>query len=295
MPKLSQSRKALLLLMGVLALESTACKQISTNQSQVSSGLVVTAPAPQPASKPPATPNIKATPLTDPYQLALDQAAGALNISQSAQSQDDWLLVADRWQAAIALLKTVPATSPNRTLAKRRLQEYQLNWLAAKKRLVRPEATVAALPTFQSTDSGMPFGTTSASTPTAAAAQPAVYQARIVRRAGGTPVIAVTFNGKQQFEMIVDTGASKTLLTQQMAHALNVVPVASASVMTASDRSVEIPFGLVKSIEVNGALVNNVMVGIGSNSLDLGLLGHDFFGDYDVTIKQDVVEFRPRA
>jgi len=33
-----------------------------------------------------------------------------------------------------------------------------------------------------------------------------VFQAPIKRRASGTPVINVTFNGTQQFEMIVDTG-----------------------------------------------------------------------------------------
>jgi aspartyl protease family protein len=31
-----------------------------------------------------------------------------------------------------------------------------------------------------------------------------------------------------------------------------------------------------------------------SSSLPLGLLGQNFFGHYDVTIKQDVIEFRLR-
>ena len=40
-----------------------------------------------------------------------------------------------------------------------------------------------------------------------------VFRVPIKRRSGRTPVIDVTFNGGQSFEMIVDTGASKTLIT----------------------------------------------------------------------------------
>ena len=36
-----------------------------------------------------------------------------------------------------------------------------------------------------------------------------VFQAKIKRRAGGTPVIDVVFNGNKTFEMIVDTGAKR--------------------------------------------------------------------------------------
>ncbi|KGF71843.1 hypothetical protein DO97_14975 [Neosynechococcus sphagnicola sy1] len=121
-----------------------------------------------------------------------------------------------------------------------------------------------------------------------------VFRARIKRRAGGTPVIDVTFNGKQTFEMIVDTGASGTLLTYQMAVALRVKPVGYVNVETASDRNLRIPVGYVKSIEVNGAVAENVLVAVAGPDLGIGLLGHDFFGNYDVTIKRDVVEFSRR-
>ena len=95
--------------------------------------------------------------------------------------------------------------------------------------------------------------------------------------------------------MIVDTGASGTVLTQQTANALGLVAVATAKANTASAKAVEFPIGYVDSIAVGGAMVRDIPVAIAPTSvLETGLLGHDFFGNYDVTIKRDVVEFRPR-
>jgi len=92
--------------------------------------------------------------------------------------------------------------------------------------------------------------------------------------------------------MIVDTGASGTVITQ-MAAALEwwqwlkqrqIPPVP----MRLNFVAISIPF------EVGGAFVKDVPVAIASPELEIGLLGHDFFGNYDVTIKRDVVEFHPR-
>ncbi len=120
-----------------------------------------------------------------------------------------------------------------------------------------------------------------------------VFQAKIKRRAGGTPVIDVVFNGNKSFEMIVDTGASGTLITQRMATALGVKPVGIARAGIADGSVVEFPIGRVQSIGVGGALVRNVEVAI-ARQMEIGLLGHDFFGNYDVKIKKDVVEFYVR-
>jgi predicted aspartyl protease len=107
-------------------------------------------------------------------------------------------------------------------------------------------------------------------------------------------VIDVTFNGTKTFEMIVDTGASATLITRSMAAALGVVPVNTIKVDTASSAGVKFPVGYVQSIAVDGAVANQVLVAIALSDGDIGLLGHDFFGNYDVTLKQNVVEFRRR-
>ena len=120
-----------------------------------------------------------------------------------------------------------------------------------------------------------------------------VFQAKIKRRAGGTPVIDVVFNGNKTFEMIVDTGASGTLITQRMATALGVRQVGTGRAGIADGSIVEFPLGVVRSIRVGGAAIQNVEVAI-AKQMEIGLLGHDFFGNYDVKIKKDVVEFYVR-
>ncbi len=120
-----------------------------------------------------------------------------------------------------------------------------------------------------------------------------VFQAKIKRRAGGTPVIDVVFNGNKTFEMIVDTGASGTLISQRMATALGVRPVRTVKAGIADGSVVVFPIGVVRSIRVGGAVIQNVEVAI-AKQMQIGLLGHDFFGNYDVKIKKDVVEFYVR-
>src|SRR4028119_1388341 len=84
-----------------------------------------------------------------------------------------------------------------------------------------------------------------------------VFQAKIKRRVGGTPVIDVLFNGNKTFEMIVDTGASGTLISQRMATALGVRPVRTVRAGIADGSVVEFPIGVVRSIRVGGAVIQN--------------------------------------
>lgn len=120
-----------------------------------------------------------------------------------------------------------------------------------------------------------------------------VFQAPIKRREHGIPVIDVTFNGAQKFEMLVDTGASSTVISQQVATALGIIPIGKVKIDTASDKGVEMLVGRIASIEVAGAIVRDTSVTV-AQALDTGLLGENFFGLYDVTVKENVVEFRPR-
>ena len=129
--------------------------------------------------------------------------------------------------------------------------------------------------------------------PNPSTGKPKVFQAKIKRRAGGTPVIDVVFNGKNTFEMIVDTGASGTLITQRMAGVLGVRVIGKIKAGIADGSVVEFDLGRVQSIGVGGAVVKNVEVAI-AEKMDIGLLGHDFFGNYDVKIKKNIVEFYPR-
>ncbi|ERT04887.1 aspartyl protease family protein [Lyngbya aestuarii BL J] len=127
-----------------------------------------------------------------------------------------------------------------------------------------------------------------------ASGTPGVYSAQIIRRQGGIPVIQVVFNENQTFEMLVDTGASGTAITPVMAELLGVIPTAKATADTPSQKNAEFDIGLVESVSVGGATMPNLPVAI-APALDLGLLGQDFFGRYDVTIKKDVIEFRERS
>ena len=245
------------------------------------------------------------TPAPDPYPNAINRASSAFTLSQSAQSQDDWRLVSNRWQQAIDLMATVPSSSPNHGNAQQKLTEYRRNLSYARQQAALPVPEIAAgdnvltIPITSAEVSSSSGNRTqsnrSSSTRVAGVpSQGSVFRAPIVRRAGGTPVVRVTFNGNQTFEMIVDTGASGTVITQPMARALNITPVGSTNVATASSRSATFLLGYVNSLEVSGARSQNLLVAIAGPELSTGLLGHDFFGNYDVTVRQNVVEFRER-
>lgn len=223
------------------------------------------------------------------YNQALSKAASAQNLAKSALSPDDWHLVASRWQQAIESLKTLPPASPYGALAKDKLPQYKTGLATAQKRAAQAKQAEPRTP--PGLLGSQPINVSSAVTTSRSGN---VLQAKIKRRAGGTPIIDVTFNGTQTFEMIVDTGASGTVITQQMADALGIRIIGKTKVNTASQAGVEVPLGFVESISVGHAVIKEVIVAIGNEALDIGLLGHDFFSDYDVTVKRDVVEFRKR-
>ncbi|NMF65290.1 retropepsin-like aspartic protease family protein [Brasilonema octagenarum] len=110
----------------------------------------------------------------------------------------------------------------------------------------------------------------------------------IKRESDDLPRIKATFNDDYQQEMILDTGASVTTITQNMAKTLKVKPVGEAVFTLADNKQVKMPLAEVESIEVGGAKVENVLVAIGN----VPLLGQSFFGNHEVIIKRDVVEFR---
>ena len=300
MLKRSSSLVAIIFLSGTLALIGVACSDKTQNQNEnvLPTPVKSTATA-KPQSSATALPLAAASSHLSRYELALDKAYSAVSISQSAQSADDWQLVVSQWKEAIALMQALPNDSPHKAIAKTKIAEYQRSLLHAQEQVDKigeqtPDSVVASIPETpaSSFDNSQPLEKVLT---LPVIPQEVVFQTAIKRRVGGTPVISVTFNDSHEFEMIVDTGASGTVLTQRTANALGLVPVATAKANTASAKAVEFPVGYVSSIEVSGAVVRNVPVAIAPASvLETGLLGHDFFGNYDVTIKRDVVEFRPR-
>lgn len=129
--------------------------------------------------------------------------------------------------------------------------------------------------------------------PTQAVAQKGVHVVPIKSRRSGIPVIDVKFNDRYIFEMMLDTGASSVVITQQMARKLRVNHLETVLVSTPSSSSFKMPAGYVSSVGIGKLTKKNIRV-ITSPSMNMGLLGQSFFGSYDITIKSDVVEFRER-
>ena len=310
MPKLSRMHAATLLLLGSLTLASVGCMPETGGRSP-SSDDPSNSPAPTAAVAPPSSqaspvpPEISlaeaqaASPLTPGasasdalYEEALNRGAGALSISQSAQSSDDWSLVASRWQDAIDLLNAVPEASQHKPKAREKTKEYQRNLAAAQKRAASPvlgSTTVAKAPRSKQREAS--FDRSWLQSPVA---KGEVFRVKIKRRSAGTPVIDVLLNGEYKVEMIVDTGASGTVITRSAAAVLGVQPVGVAKADTASAKGVTFQIGILKSLQVGGAVYRNLPVAIAGPELTIGLLGHDFFGDYDITLKRDTIEFRVR-
>jgi aspartyl protease family protein len=140
-------------------------------------------------------------------------------------------------------------------------------------------------------------------TPPAAATAPVTpnsgtlaAQVPILRRSGGVPVVNVTFNRSQTFEMLVDSGASMTVITRQMARSLGITEadvIDEIRFATANGNVVK-PIVLVNVIEFGGLARTRVPVAIAPPGMEVGLLGQDFLGRFDVSIRRNVIEFHRR-
>ena len=121
---------------------------------------------------------------------------------------------------------------------------------------------------------------------------PDIFEIPIKRREANIAVIEVVFNNQHSFEMLLDTGASGTVVTAEMAEVLQIQVDGSTFVSTAGG-VIQAGVGQVNSIAAGGVTIENVDVVIVPN-LPIGLLGQDFFGNYDLVIKQDSIEFHVR-
>lgn len=229
------------------------------------------------------------------YAQGVNRASSAYNFSQTARSPDEWRLVASRWQQAIDLLESVPEGDPNRANAQQKIGEYQRNFQYAQQQAEQIIAASQAPITVPSSNSRTAQPTPQAAPTAANSTQPTsrVHQVPILRRLSGTPVVPVNFNG-QRYDMILDTGASGTLITPSMANSLNIIPIGRTRVATASSSSVTFSVGIIDVIQVGGIVETDVQVAIAGPELEVGLLGHDVFGDFDITIRQNTVEFHSR-
>lgn len=124
--------------------------------------------------------------------------------------------------------------------------------------------------------------------------KPTSFSLPVKRRVGGTPTVDVTFNGKHHYEMLFDTGASATVITGDMAEAMGVKREREIAANTAGG-IVPAYLGRVSTIQAGNLTHKDLIIGISDYMDGFGLLGQNFFGDYDVTIKRDVIELHPRT
>lgn len=205
------------------------------------------------------------------YQQALDKAESAASISASAQSPEDWKLVAAQWKDAIALMKQVSPNDTNRTSAMQEIARMEVGLDRSQQNIDR----------FKGNNSDIATGPVTEP-------RRGIYRAAIKYYSSGIPVVDVTFNGRERFEMMVDTGASATMITESMAQRLRVKTVGSVEAMTPSGKT-QFKVGYIDSMVVGGGSLQSFPVAIGP----VALLGHDFFGDCNISIKrnQNIVEF----
>jgi len=119
-----------------------------------------------------------------------------------------------------------------------------------------------------------------------------IFQIPIKRREANIAVVEVIFNGKQSFDMLVDTGASGTVLTIEMAQTLGLQPMGTTPIYTAGG-VIEAYIVQLQSMTAGGITVKNITVVV-APELPIGLLGHDFFGNYDITIRENTLELQVR-
>ncbi|MEO0757810.1 MAG: aspartyl protease family protein [Cyanobacteria bacterium J06648_16] len=261
-------------------LEETNVAETSTAGMAVNSTPTVAPEAPEETAAP--------VPPNTGYDEGLALAAGAVKLGQQAQSPDDWDLVVSRWQRAIERLKTVPAGDPNHATAQAKVTEYERNLAYAQAQLERLENPPAAVPLARPAPVASPTRPAPASPAQATASDQ--FQVPIVSRSGGSPVILVTFNDGLSVPMILDTGASGTLITRDLANQLGLTVTGQTLAATASDRAVPLDLARVNSMTVNGITRTNVTVAVG-DAIPIGLLGNDFHQGYDISIRASSVEF----
>jgi gag-polyprotein putative aspartyl protease len=265
-------------LIALLTLLNTACtapKNTVTQApvTQADPPAQVVAPTPQTIPQPISQNNEQL------YQSALIKADSATAISQSAASKDDWVLVANNWQNAVEILKSIDPNSPQSNLADKILPEYEQQLAIARQKA----DNFVSKPAQNLANNSLPTSSSSLD----------IFTIPIQKKLGGVPLIEVTFNDNHQVQMLLDTGASNTLLTAAVATQLQLQPNGAAQAKTANG-TVNFQVASVDKIRFGAGEVKNIRVAIGQNDLPYGLLGHDVYDGYDITIKESSIEFRKR-
>ncbi len=267
----------------LLALSITACapkSNIVAPVPQPPATAIASIPAPEIPPVVPATPPVAKQNDGLLYEEAVTKADAARAIGQSAASKDDWFLVANNLQGSVELLKSIAPTSPQYNLAAKVLPTYESQLTIARHRAA----------SFVSKPVQTPLTTT---TQVASLPNADLFTIPIQQKLGGVPVIEVTFNDNHPVPMLLDTGASHTLVTLTIANQLQLQPSGRSEAKTANGTA-NFQIASIDKIKFGNGEIKNVRVAIGQKDLPYGLLGHDVYDGYDITIKESSIEFRKR-
>jgi clan AA aspartic protease (TIGR02281 family) len=263
------------------------------------SPVAVASESPSPAASPADTAALNANIANDRYQDALNTASAARAVSETAIAKEDWSLVADRWQESIIQLKAVPKNSINYSLAMKILPQFQQNLAHARQKATNFKAPKADQPIsdLKKSDPTKKISkmdkVTESPVVITKIEQSESFSLPIISKNNDVPVVEVVINGGDRIPMMLDTGASKTLLTKGVAERLKLVSSGKTKAKTANGTA---EFDTVKldSVEFGEGKVTDLSVAVGDNNLNYGLLGHDVYKGYDITLTEDNVQFKKR-
>ncbi len=264
-----------------LFIDLTACTSSKvTSQSIPQSGGYANEPTVLPSVTPTAIPS--PTPLGqnegEIYQQAVARADAANAIGQSAASKDDWFLVVSNLQDSVQMLRSIAPNSSEYMLAAKALPKYERELATAKQKSVGYRSKSAPKVTNPPQIATLPQSDT--------------FSIPIAQKLGGIPVIEVSFNS-QKVLMLLDTGASRTLITKSIAQKLQLQTTGISTAKTANGTAT-FSTTTIDKIKFGSGETNDVIVAVGQNDLPYGLLGHDVYDGYDITIKENSIEFRKR-
>jgi predicted aspartyl protease len=112
-------------------------------------------------------------------------------------------------------------------------------------------------------------------------------------------LVPATFNGSHGATLLLDTGASYTVITPALAARLNLAPrpnTAKRSLSTAGGQKIEVPFVRLPALDIGNATLVDIEVGVyavapESPTID-GLLGADVLSRYRVTVDHSARQLR---
>ncbi|MBD2102925.1 TIGR02281 family clan AA aspartic protease [Leptolyngbya sp. FACHB-261] len=304
-----QVQRCLVLLSGISLLLS-ACSPPPPATQAPSAPVKASAKAVTKAAVPAPSPTSSAVAASknseDSFQEAINTAQGAAVIAQTAGTADDWRLVANRWQTASQLMATVPSNSVHHSAAQSRVRQYQANMNQALQRAVavgsRPAVratvpgqtpVVAAVP-VPSPVQPLPVAARPPRRERVAAAASGPVRIPLLGRQAGIAIVKATFNRSQAFPIMVDSGASGTSITPEMAESLGIGQndyVDTIAMTTADGKTARVPRFRLNALSIGGLEVRNLNVAVAP----IPLLGQDFLQNFEFTLTRNALVLSPHS